>query len=83
MTAIELTELFNNKFGLNEWPKIFEVDPNTYANICQELFSWKAKRVFINNIVNDIKWIELSIGPNDGIMFRNVELILKPRKDAK
>lgn len=82
MTVQELTKLFNQSFGdrLDKpWPKTYDVDHETYANVCQSLFEWKAERVFVNNIKDDMKWIEISIGANNGIMFKNVELILKSR----
>lgn len=79
MTTSELYGLFNNTFGIGSWPKTYDVDHETYANVCQTLFEWKAERVFVNNIKDDMKWIEISIGANNGIMFKNVELILKSR----
>ena len=80
MTTQELRKTFNDTFGLTDWPEKYEVDHETYANVCQELFSWKAERVFANNIEEGIKWIEVSLGPNNGVIFKNVELILKSKE---
>lgn len=78
MTAAELRRLFNNEFGLGSWPKTYEVDHETYANVCQAFFSWAIK-----NENDELVWIEdgkvlikVALGPNFGIMFKNVELIL-------
>lgn len=70
MTPNELRNYFNNTYGMNEsWPKQFKVDADTYAQVCQEIF----------NLVVDHHgpFIEIALGPNNGIMFKNVELILE------
>lgn len=40
MTANELRNKFNNEFGLSEWPKTYEVDAETYGNVCQCIFDY-------------------------------------------
>lgn len=72
MTADELRAILNNKFGLDEWPKTYEVDVETYGNLCQDLFNWKARESGY-----DGGEIIISIGPNNGIMFKNVEILIK------
>lgn len=71
MTPNELRNYFNTKYGMNEpWPDKFKVDADTYAQVCQEIF---------NHVVDGIDrpFITIAIGPNNGIMFKNVELILE------
>ena len=69
MTSNELRSIFNETYGLGEWPKSVIVDHETYANVCQDIF---------NHIINEDggPWVHLGLGPNNGIMFKNVELIL-------
>lgn len=73
MTATELRNHFSDTYGLNnEWPKTFDVDHETYANVCQFLFKYLAEY-----------WpgaVHVSIGPNYGVMFKNVELILVEKR---
>jgi len=85
MTAEELNQIFNNKYGLEkEWPKIYPVDAETYGNICQAFFTWA-----IESENEEIVWkdgnstlIRLALGPNNGLMFKNVELILTVPKPS-
>jgi len=81
MTSNELRSIFNKTYGLGEWPKSFNVDHETYANVCQDVFNWYVKNKnevtkYSVHIEGEETIIELSIGPNNGIMFKNVELIL-------
>jgi hypothetical protein len=66
-TTEELRRKFNNEFRLSKWPATYEVDSETYANVCQTIFEW----------AGDLGLVKIAIGPNNGIMFKNVELILK------
>lgn len=74
MTYQELSHHFNTTFGFGDWPKTFEVDHETYANICHNIFKhvWPRERPSDSLII-----LEISVGKNYGIMFKNVELILK------
>jgi hypothetical protein len=76
MTFNELRRKFNNEFALGEWPTTYELDAKTYANVCQYIFDNKGETSFIE--IGKDKLIEIAIGPNNGIMFKNVELIYKP-----
>lgn len=69
MTSNELRIQLNNTYGLGEWPKSIIVDHETYANVCQDIF---------DNVVDKKSgpWISITLGLNNGIMFKNVELIL-------
>lgn len=78
MTAPELISHFNRIFGLNGWPKTYEVDAETYANCCQYLFdndkyNWALGDKFQQKI------IALGLIKN-GLMFKGVELILQGYK---
>lgn len=71
MTANELRNKLNDTYGLdNKWPEKLEVDHETYANCCQAIFDYLAKG-------NNNKFIDVAIGKYNGILFKNVELILK------
>ncbi len=74
MTPNELRNKFNDEFGLDKWPEIYEVDHETYANVCQELFNSKEPHTIVASYIS---MINITIGPNKGIFFKNVELILK------
>lgn len=77
MTAQELISHFNRVYGIEkEWPKTYEVDAVTYANCCQFLFDEASDHVVFEyeNFVSK----QISLGKvNRGLMFKNVELILK------
>jgi hypothetical protein len=73
MTTKELRIKFIDGFSFNSWPALYEVDAETYGNVCQEIFDFKlryAKTLPLNTI-------SISVGPNKGIMYNGVELILK------
>lgn len=83
MTAIELIKFFNQEFSKETpWPESYEVDAETYANVCQFIFSKVVKEE--EELLAD--WgefytIRISVGKkNSGIMFKNVELILATNK---
>ena len=70
MTADELATYFNDTFDLGEWPRTFVVDAETYANCCQKVFDY----------VNETLGAQVYLGvENNGLIFKNIELILKPK----
>lgn len=71
MTTAQLGHKFITDFGTNRWPKSFEVDADTFANICNDYF--------LSQKVMGEHWetIHVTIGPNGGFMFKGVELLLK------
>lgn len=78
MTAPELRQYFNETFGINEWPKTFEVDEETYKNVLMYIIEWHLTTNDHSILFNDGKiGICIILGPNNKIMFKNVELILK------
>lgn len=85
MTSNELIKYFNRIFGIDkDWPETFEVDVETYANCCQSVFNHKIDSIDDDdNITVDYKdfySINITIGRNKGLMFKNVELILMKEK---
>lgn len=54
------------------WPRTWEVDCETYANVCQNYFD----RL---RVIGQPQFISLALGPNGGILFNSVELILTVR----
>lgn len=69
MTAEELIHKFNTEKW--EFPSVYYVDPVTYANCCQFIFN-KANTPDINLGVFHV----IALGPNKGLIFKNVELML-------
>lgn len=82
MTIQQLREKLNNEFGLNhKWPKTYEVDADTYANVCQSIFEYKVENKQQYNLGNSdygqFFQIKVDLGTQKcGILFKDVELIL-------
>lgn len=74
MTAEQLRNHFNREFENKEWPTTYEVSPFTYADVCDYIFK-NIDSMMAND--GNVFFIELAIGPNNGIIFKNVELILQ------
>lgn len=70
-SAEELRREFNETFGIKNYPKKVLVNHETYANICQFIFDRIADKV------ENGPFYEIALGINKGIMFKNIELILK------
>lgn len=82
MKAAELKEKLNNELGYNPWPKSYEVDAETYGNCCQDVFNSTTFTDWANITGRkNILWRTLALGPHNGLMFENVELILKREKE--
>lgn len=78
MTAQELRNKLNDEFGIHKlWPKTYEVDVETYGYCCQEIFNWLVGHRLPVVIGRDSNYYHISLGPNKGLMFKNVELIIK------
>lgn len=71
MTVQELRIKFNKEFGLKSWPETYEVDADTYLNVCRYMINVQAKPI------HDGFFSEIHLGKSYGILFKNVELILK------
>jgi len=77
MTAEQLRQFFNDTLGNynKSWPETYEVDAETYSNICQFIFTSKSFRHGTQHVV------QLSLGKNNGVMYKGVELLLKKEKE--
>jgi hypothetical protein len=87
MTTKELTDYFNDIFGLNPWPKSFEVDHETYANVVQDILNHKAKlgecyRLGNNKVGQYLEYRIQTKPAHNGILFKDVELILKNHNET-
>lgn len=81
MTINELRTKFVTDFGLSEWPKAYEVDRETYNNVVMGIIELIIKREEYNlmrfGAKEEYKYVTLAFGPHNGIMFKNVELLVK------
>lgn len=73
MTASVLIAKLNNTYGMDGWPSTYEVNAETYGYCCQAIFNQSSRIVMITGRAP----INIHIGKNCGLMFKNVELILK------
>jgi hypothetical protein len=77
MTTNEL-KAYLYSLSLGEWPVTLEVDHETYANVCQSVLNWAvADRNKYFNWEGLEDRVSVAIGKHNGIMFKNVELILR------
>ena len=71
----ELINYFNTAYGIEkEWPREFEVSAELYGRCCQYIFTEYTKNL------ND-GLIRIIVGPHAGLMFKNVELIIRDAPD--
>ena len=85
MTAEELRIKLSNESIVNKkWPDHLEVDADTYANACQAIFDWAVEQDGVD-VSKDftLKRQTISFGINNGIMFKNVELILTHSQESE
>lgn len=67
------------------YPETFEVDTETYSNVCDELFKLKLIKLIEFNGDKEpgyMNWIDISVGKRGGVFFKNVELTLKGANSA-
>ncbi len=81
MTTEQLTKHFNYIFGSgsisNKWPETYKVSARTYGNVCQSILDYKINKLKEQNTAYpNLNIIEILVGENNGLMFKNVELIL-------
>jgi len=84
MTASELKEFLFNIYGYRPYPDTYEVDADTYANVCQEIFNNKITNDHNYSLVEGRNYysMRIEVGKiSKGIMFKGVELILKVDKE--
>jgi hypothetical protein len=77
MTTNELGKYFNTTFGLEKWPKTYEVDAETYGNVCDSIIKSNTENNLTSWMASRIGFLEIAIGINKGILFKGVELIKK------
>lgn len=77
MTVEQFTRMLNTNYGMKEWPKELIVDAETYANCCQEVFKQAVENQDWREWFGFFEFIKISVGKHHGIMFKNIELILK------
>jgi hypothetical protein len=71
MTPIQLSnQILVEHDNTKVWPRTWEVDHETYANVCQHFFDTFHMR-------EQPGFISIALGPNGGILYHSVELILK------
>ena len=79
MNAQELIQHLNRVFGMEKaWPKTYEVDPATYGECCQTIFSHETTEAVWETPLHT-QGLVITVGPNKGLMFKGVELILQRR----
>jgi len=84
MTIEQLRRMLNTNYGIDtKWPNKLVVDHETYASVCQHIFEHydDDSVLFWDSIKDgerepDILTIQVMLGPNRGILFKGVELIL-------
>lgn len=82
MTADQLRKHFNDTFGIDKpWPSQFEVDAETYGNVCQAVFDWHIKNHLYILEPGIGYQIHIKVGLNGGIMFKNMELLLQKENE--
>jgi hypothetical protein len=78
VTANDLRTYLNGISKSIEYPIILEVDAETYADVCQEIFNWHVGNHLVILVPGTgCELTHLALGQNNGIMFKNVELILR------
>lgn len=85
MTAEELRRKFNESFEIDKWPDHYEVDADTYANVCQHILDHYGEIIEdgVIELYGGVKRMTLSVGINNGVLFKGVELILKDDKPTE
>ena len=85
MTTEQFRRMLNSNYGIKSaFPKEMLVDADTYANVCQAVFNRQVTEnedtlpITYGDVDGPKGWcISLCLGVHNGIMFKNVELILK------
>lgn len=85
MTTDELRRYFSDVYGLQPWPKTFNVTAETYGNVCHSIFKHELEKgqVIVWDVVKDgvqerdLCVLPISVGENGGILFKGVELIIE------
>lgn len=73
MTAMQLSNKLCKEYDIHnphKWPRTYVVDYRTYANVCQNYFHY-------SHTIGEPRFVSVALGPNGGILFHSVELIMK------
>lgn len=70
MTTQEFRIKLHSEFGDKPYPATYPVDAATYGHICNSILKWN-KELCKDGIV-----ITLDLGPNGGILYKGIELVL-------
>lgn len=82
MTTKQLIDHFNQNYGMfKTFPETFEVNHETYANVCHSLFLLKREELVAVGIEPIKYYTKVALGKHNGILFKGVELILKKREE--
>lgn len=84
-TPEDLIRYFNSTFEFDKWPKEFKVSPSLYGKVCQYIFNINDNELFwgvdwgvdSGKESSTIIAKTILLGPNKGVMFKNVELIIE------
>ena len=79
LTVEQFTRMLNTNYGMKEWPKELIVDAETYANCCQAVINHADEKDLggFETWFGFYRGVKIAIGNHNGIIFKNVELILK------
>jgi hypothetical protein len=82
MTVKQLTDYFNQNYGMfKAFPETYEVDADTYADVCHHLFLLKATEMEEVGIEPIKFFAKVWLGKHNGVLFKGVELILKGKEE--
>ena len=70
MTANELRHYFDDTYGFQHFPVIYEADHETFANVCSFVFK---------SHIELPQRVGVSLGMHGGIYFKGVEIVLKDK----
>lgn len=74
----ELVNYLNMAYGLEaQWPETFEVSPELYGRVCDALLKYLIEKNVYTLVVGKGYRVELAVGRKGGVMFKNVELLIK------
>ena len=78
LTLSDFTTRLNLQYGIGRWPKTQRVPPELFGEICVALFDLKMKTKDFKEVGKGLYQIEILIGLNGGVMFRNLEILIEP-----
>jgi len=84
MTSQDLRAIVNDKIlSLDRIPpRTILVDTDTYAHVCVTVVSWAMERGIYTE-GSGCSFVMFAVGPNQGVMFKGIELVLEGPADVK